>query len=486
MHLRTAQRVVVSGFAALMAGPAYALFRGVGLPLAAAIPVVAALVAFTVVKLAARVPPELANLLAGKKLLWVWLVMTALAAVQLGRLSLFMADPEARSSSTISSSAFETEHNCYTAYFEGARLAPLSPNIYEPTLYRPAPRSPRFIEGFTVDAYEYPPPFLVLPAIGRFLSDSFLTHRRIFFSLECFLLAAAIVAIARRLPRPASDRLVLLVPLFFLALPIRMSLQSGNFQLAAVAISILAWASFERDRNALGGVLLGFAIVAKLFPALFLVYFLLRKRLRPVVATSLAAAGLAALALAFFGIDVYRAFFSFHVPRLLSGEAFPALKFVPPAILINHSVYGIVLKGKAVGITTLGMETASRVAWVYTALLLVVIVMMARRAKNELTPLAMLAILALGALRAPFLPQEYGTIVPITIAIVVLASGPSTRLRFGLWVFALVMLNVVVPFEWFRPKFPPPFLLTSLCQVVHFAVVFAAIRRVLQVERATT
>jgi len=483
MDVRRAQRVLVSGFVALMAGPLYALFRGVGLPLPVAVVVVVAVSGAAIVKLAPRVPSEIASVLAGKKLLWAWLLMTMLAAVQLGSLAVFMSDSTARPFAVMPSSDFSTEHNCYTAYFEGVRIGHLEPNVYEPTLYRPAPRSPRFIDGFTVDAYEYPPPFLVFPAIARLLSQSFLTHRTLFFSFECFLLAAAVVAVARRLQRPASDRLVLLLPLFFLALPIRSTLQSGNFQLAAVAMAVLAWTSFARNRNALGGALLGFAVVSKLFPGLLLVYFLARGKLRPVAATIVAAAGFAALALLLFGADVYRAFFSFHVPRLISGDAFPMLKFVPPAILINHSVYGIVLKAKLLGLTTHGMETAARIAWGYTIVLLAVTVMIARRAKDEFEPRAMLAILALGALRAPFLPVDYGTLVPITIAVVALASGPSTRRSLWFWIIAFAMLNILFPFEWFKPKFPPPLFLATLSQLAHFAVVIAAVRQLLRVDR---
>lgn len=474
-----AERAIAAGFSVLLAGPAFALLRGFGLPAAAAVPVVLAVAVAVVLKLSSRVPAAITDAVTARRAyLPAWLILTLFAAVQLGRLSIFMSDPSAREHSVLPSSAFITPHSCYTSYFEAARAGRTEPNIYLSEFYRPDARAARLVDGFNVDSYEYPPPFLVLPAIGMMLSQSFLTHRTVFFALECFLLVGAMLAFARTLRGAAEHRFVLLIPVMFLLTPVRMCLQIGNFQLAAIALCLLAWASFARGRDALGGVALGFATVSKLFPGLLVLYLLARRRFRPAVATMIAGAVFSALAFMIFGGKVYDAFFSYHVPRLASGEAFPALKFVPPAILINHSVYGIVLKLKLFGATSHGMELAGKIAWIYTLVVVGIVGFLARRreAGRDFDPMLALALLALGALRAPFLPQEYGTLIPILVLFVFAAEAAvRSRGQAVAFLFALTMLSIVIPLDWFRPNYPPPVLVSALAQLTDFAVVTASV-----------
>ena len=113
-------------------------------------------------------------------------------------------------------------------------------------------------------------------------------------------------------------------------------------QLLFLVLSAVAMLLFERRQHAAGGLLLGYAIASKLFPGVLLVFLLLRRDWRALGWT--AAAGVAADSslLADLGWTPFAAFFA-HLPKLLSGEAFPGLRNAH-AIAINESVPGLVFK----------------------------------------------------------------------------------------------------------------------------------------------
>ena len=98
----------------------------------------------------------------------VSLLAAVLALVQLGRLAVFIVDASRTGFSTVPSSRWEVLHSCVTAYYVAGKAAPDVPNVYDDALYSlpgdpSAPRKPRLLDGFRVDVYEYPPPFLLLP-----------------------------------------------------------------------------------------------------------------------------------------------------------------------------------------------------------------------------------------------------------------------------------------------------------------------------------
>ena len=143
----------------------------------------------------------------------------------------------------------------------------------------------------------------------------------------------------------------------------------------------------------------------------------------------LAAALLGFVALAFwtFGWTPYAAFLE-HLPRLLSGEAFPAFRNPMPTAM-NLSIPGLVLKLKLFGIPGSSFALSKIVGWAYTLVAVAAIVFAGSRAlRDEQKPLEWLAILVLATLRSPFLPPAYGTI-PALWLLTLLAAIPAQTSR---------------------------------------------------------
>jgi hypothetical protein len=97
---------------------------------------------------------------------------TIMSLVQLARLCVFIVNPAAvgYALGPHRGMGLSTRHLCMTAYFLAARSVATVPNIYDeyklyslPTQDPDAPRKPRTIGPFDVDAYDYPPTFLLLP-----------------------------------------------------------------------------------------------------------------------------------------------------------------------------------------------------------------------------------------------------------------------------------------------------------------------------------
>ena len=154
----------------------------------------------------------------------------------------------------------------------------------------------------------------------------------------------------------------------------------GNVQLAIIAVSMIAMLLFERERYAAGGVLLAYAVVSKLYPGLLVGYLMLRRDWRAVGWTAAFAVAFVVVSVADFGVGPYVAFAT-HMPKLLSGEAFPAFRN-PAAIAINESIPGLVFKLKLFGVPYMGFAASRALGWIYT------VVALALTARLALQPVA--------------------------------------------------------------------------------------------------
>jgi hypothetical protein len=375
------------------------------------------------------------------------------ALIVLGRLTVFMADDARPSFSTFPSSAWELRHSCLSAYFVAAGAAREGRSVYRDELYT-APdddgrgvRKPRMLGRFNIDVYEYPPPFLLLPAALRQVIPDFSAFRLLWFVLNGVVVAFAMVRVARALSPPAARRALLLAPLVWLSLPTLSALQKGNVQLMIVGLAMLAMLLFERRRFAAGGALLAFATASKLFPGLLLVYLIVRRQWRAVAWTAAMGALLVVLSLAVVGARQYVAFAD-HLPGLLGGEAFPAFRN-PSAIAINFSVPGLVFKLKVLGLGGLSFGASKIVGWLYTLVVLVVVVTISGRPwRDEDKPALWLAILILATLRSPFLPQAYASFPPLWLQTLLAARQPPTAKTLVLTMAAWLALNVYWPLDW--------------------------------------
>ncbi|HEV8202098.1 MAG TPA: glycosyltransferase 87 family protein [Candidatus Polarisedimenticolia bacterium] len=386
-------------------------------------------------------------------------VAAALALVALSRLAVFAVDPSRTGFSAVPNSDWEVRHSCLTAYAVAARVAGTGANVYDDALYSlpdddpAAPRRPRMLGPFKVDVYEYPPPFLLLPRALSWSSGGdlppepeFERLRLLWFALDVAVIVAALVVVARALPAPRATRAILLAPLVVLALPTQSFLQKGNVQGMILAGSMLAMVLLEGRRTAAGGALLAFATASKLYPGLLGVFLLARRRWRDAFVTAAFGAAFALAALALFGRGPWEAFLD-HMPRLLSGESFPAFRN-PKAVAINFSIPGLVYKLGLFGFPA-SFAAMKTVGTIYMIAAIGVVVMVARRTLlPEEKPLVWLAILILATLRSPFLPQAYAPFPALWLLTLVAARADMTGRRLAAVLLAWAGLNIGWALDW--------------------------------------
>jgi hypothetical protein len=406
--------------------------------------------------------------------------VAALAALLVfARLTVFMVDPDKTGWSFAPSSDWETRHACITAYHVAAEASHSVANVYDDALYsepggdRTAPRKPRRLGLFNIDVFEYPPPFLLLPRALQLLAPDFVDLRRLWFGLSGGVMLVALVAVAR-FPRPGDARL--LFPVFVWAsVPTWSAFQKENVQVMVIAAAMLAMLLFERRREAAGGALLAFVTVSKLYPGLLVVYLLARRRYRAVAWTAGLSAAFVLASLVLFGAGTYQAFLD-QLPRLLSGEAFPALRN-PGPIARNLSIPGLLFKAKLFGASGVSYEAAGHLGTVYMLVALGLTVMAGLRGtRDEDKPLVWLAVLILATLRSPFLPDSYG-LLPGTWLLTLLAARRADDAK-TLWLALAgwLALSFYWPFDW-PMDLRLVAMLTTAQQAVMIGLVVLALRR---------
>jgi alpha-1,2-mannosyltransferase len=376
---------------------------------------------------------------------------TIAALFQLARRCVFIVNPAAVGFAIGPSRGLglTINHSCLSAYYVAARSVATVPNVYAWELYAfpdegpTAPRKPRPIGSFNIDAYEYPPPFLLLPRTLAILTPEFLRFRMVWFALNGAMLVIGLLVVARMLGPVAGTRALLFSPLV-LASDIQIAtLQVGNLQAIVSSLAMIAMVLFAQRRYAAGGALLAFATVSKLFPGLLLVYLLIQRKWRALAWTVGLCIALIAISLVDTGWAPYKAFLD-HLPRLLGGEAFPAFRR-PWAVAQNFSVPGMALKLRLFGVTGASFGGMKIVGWIYSLILLAATVFVARRTlTREQEPLAWLKILILASLRSPFLPLY--AVIPALWLLTLLAATvtPTFKTLFGV-LLAWVILNIMAP-----------------------------------------
>jgi len=376
-----------------------------------------------------------------------------MALVQLARLAVFTLDASQVAYSSIPSSEWETQHSCLSAYFVAAQSVDSVPNVYDGSLYSmpdddpTAIRKPRMLGPFRIDVFEYPPPFLLLPRALLRLTPDFMHLRMLWFGLGGGIVLFASLVVSRLLGPVSGTRALLLSPFLWMALPTLSTFQKGNVQAMVIASSMLAMALFKRQRWAMGGALLAFVTISKLYPGLLLLYLLARRQWRAVGSTAILAIVFTLWTLLDLGWAPYRAFLD-HLPGLLGGEAFPAFRN-PAAQAINFSIPGLVFKLKLFGVPGMGFPAAKLVGWVFTLVAVAATVYAARRSTRESgQPPAWLAILILATLRSPFLPQGYAAFPALWLLTLLAASYAASPKVLFLFLGTWAALNIYWPTDW--------------------------------------
>jgi alpha-1,2-mannosyltransferase len=376
---------------------------------------------------------------------------TLAALFQLVRLCVFIVNP-AEVGCAISPSrglGLTVNHSCLSAYYVAARAVATVPNVYAWELYSlpdegpTVPRKPRPIGSFNIDAYEYPPPFLLLPRALAILTPEFLRFRMVWFALNGAVLVIGLLVVARMLGPVTGTRALLFSPLVLASDITIATLQVGNLQAIVSSLAMIAMVVLAQRRYAAGGALLAYATVSKLFPGLLLVYLVVQRKWRALAWTVGLCIALIAISLVDTGWAPFKAFLD-HLPRLLGGEAFPAFRR-PWAVAQNFSIPGMALKLRLFGVTGASFGAMKIVGWIYTLILLTATVFVAKRTRTrEQEPLAWLTILILASLRSPFLPLY--AVIPVLWLLTLLAATVTPTLKTLVGVLlAWVMLNVMAP-----------------------------------------
>jgi hypothetical protein len=323
--------------------------------------------------------------------------------------AVFIIDPNLTRWDARAWTPMPSSHSCVSSYWVACANIHTAADIFAEEIYSLPQADPgairvgRQIGPFVVDQYEYPPAFLVVPRLIAAATGNFWDFRRVWFALNLAVVVAGLVVVAARFDRALGTHARWLTPFVLLAPAMVITLVMGNVQLAIIAASMVAMVLFERGRYAAGGALLAYTIVSKLYPGLLLFYLLLRRDWRAVVWTSVFAIAIVVVTIADFGVTPYVAF-ARHMPKLLSGEAFPAFRN-PAAIAINESIPGLAFKLQLFGVPHMGFAASKALGWIYTV---VAVALVARLALRPLAPgrepLAWLAILILATMRSPFLP----------------------------------------------------------------------------------
>lgn len=384
--------------------------------------------------LARRLPADVVPVISSR---W-WLgagfaVLSILAVALTARLSVFMWTGT-RGYAQFPWDDNTSHHWCASAYLEGARYNQdgLS-NVYDPKLY-----SGRTIAEFTVDEYEYPPPFLLIARAVQASAPEVTIFRARWFVIEAGLLAFALVMFAFWLKRP---EVWLALPLIWIAPLTQVTLQFGNFHLLVIAIALLAMMAFEDGRTWLGGLLLAIAIVTKIFPGILLLWLLLRRRWTAVRWTVGTCVALTALAAIVVGLEPFQAFLTSHLPRVLSGEAFPGLES-GRRVATNISLFSIPFRLEALGVPGMSRMIASGLMLVSALVLLASVFRASRRPPRDRfgEVCLWLALLYLGSVQNAFAPIAYVGL-PLLLALVFRLSNPAEGSR-GLILLALIVVAV--------------------------------------------
>jgi alpha-1,2-mannosyltransferase len=358
--------------------------------------------------------------------------------------------------------AFVTRHACTTAYWQAATEVERGPDVYAPANYstgRVGPDGreiPRTIGPYNVDPYEYPPTFLLLPRALTAIAPGFPQFRLLWGFLNLAVVLAAVGLVARRVDRENGSRSLWLAPLALVPLTVFHVFQSGNAQLFFVALAMVAMLAFERGRHAIGGLLLAYAIVGKLFPGLLIIYLAVRRDWRALAWTAAWALGLTLATIADIGWAPFTAFLD-HMPKLLSGEAFPMLRMQGPPD-VSQSVPGLVLKLPRFGGPVLPFEALKIAGWIFSVVIVWATVRLALRpVAPRLAPLAWLVVLGLATLRSPFLPG-YGAFQGVWVATILLALtwSDARRRALALLLWASLLWMTAGP-----PTLPPVVIATA-------------------------
>ncbi|MFP2924712.1 glycosyltransferase family 87 protein [Pyxidicoccus sp. 3LG] len=397
----------------------------VGVPFGASLPVglVAAALLFYV--LVPRVPAEWVDYLRGKsRTTFVLLgLASVLVVVGMARLGVFMLDPNLKQYSLTPKVEFMVKHSCLSGYMSAAVMAEQGKeNLFDLSLYKSHEMDAVLpaVEPLERDYYAYPPQFLLLPKLMLSISRDFFTLRAGWYVLYAAAALLSMLVVARWVGGREGAVLGVLTPVVWISLPTLVNVQLGNIHLLVYGLCLGGMIAFDKKRYALGGAMLAFAILAKIFPGVLGIYLLVQRKWKAALWTAGFGALYTVVAFLAVGEKPFVDYLTSAVPRISSGELFDFVWNFTPAILVNYSPFGVPFKLQLVGVQVGDpLAVARGIIAVYSLLVVALAVLVAHRlykreaggeegSRFKLTQLVVwLALLSLSSFRSPFAPWTY-------------------------------------------------------------------------------
>jgi hypothetical protein len=426
-----------------------------------AIPV-AALIAVPIHAWLRRREVTLPSVALSRRRLAVSALLLVAAIVQLSRVGVFVVDPERRGFAALPrADTWALYHACFTGYVEAARLAREGgANIYDSANYETTDGHTRRMGMLFVDEYEYPPPFLPLPAaLSAATGHDVLRSRAFFFGLQAVVLVLAMTAAATRLAPREAVLTWLLIPGTLAAFQTIVGMQYGNFQSGAFALAMAGMLAATGAGAAIAGTAaLAFAAASKLFPGLIVILLIGARRYRALAATAAWMIAFVLLSLALFGTKPYVDFVTYQLPAISTGSGFAWAGEYPMLIPTNYGVSGLVLKAGALGLDAATFPRAMKVASLYGIAVVGLALFSAWRLRESGEagrqaggPILWLALLNLASFRSPYVADAQATMGTLWLMSLLIACEEwrGRRLAFAAaaWIGWAIAFEGIAPHE---------------------------------------
>ena len=161
-------------------------------------------------------------------------------------------------------------------------------------------------------------PFSTL-AVWPLTGLSPITAKHVWTLLQLALLLPIALAL-RRISGEPYRRVALFIVICF---PLQRNLEYGQYYILLLAMLVGACLAYQRGRPALAGVLIALSAATKIFPILFLFYFLRRRDWKAICAALLTGAAAALVSVGCFGWSMHRTYLNLVLPWTLRGEVLP-------------------------------------------------------------------------------------------------------------------------------------------------------------------
>lgn len=215
----------------------------------------------------------------------------------------------------------------FASYYYALQVAADGGDPYETPLLSARARTEHTRKG--VHPFFYPPPFLLAVAWARPLGlhDAY----RVMLLLNELCLFGSLAILVRSFATPVW--LVALLLATYTPIPDNAWMGQANLLALLPALAGLALAP---RRPLAGGLLVGLAAMIKMSPALFLLYWALRRQWRPIAAATAAAVALSVVTLPLVDLHAQLRFYTEVLPGFSSGD-YHGLD-VPISLPANHSI----------------------------------------------------------------------------------------------------------------------------------------------------